>query len=96
MSKSIEEARDSLLVAIPYFRHAIEEAKKKGVVKMGILMENPDGSGKIEMKFECDEFFQDIAILIGAPPQTSQDTANAKALAFKQQHGLTVADGDGE
>jgi hypothetical protein len=94
MSKTIEEARESLLNAIPYFRHAIEEARKNGIVKLGILAEKPDGSGKLEMKFECEEFFADIALVIGAPEQTDQDRWSAMGLAFRQKHGLSVSKGD--
>ena len=89
--KTVEQARDSLTRALPYFRHAVEEARKKGIVKLGILSENPDGSGKLEMKFDCDEFFEDLALVLGAPPQTEEDSINAKAMAFMQQHGLRVS-----
>lgn len=91
--KTVEQARDSLTRALPYFRHAVEEARKKGIVKLGILSENRDGSGKLEMKFECDEFFEDLALVLGAPAQSEEDTINAKALSFMQQHGLKVAEG---
>jgi hypothetical protein len=94
VSKTPEEAKAALLRAIPYFRHAIEEARKLGDVKMGILADKPDGSGELTMRFECEEFFADIALVIGAPEHTEQDESKAKALAFLQKHGLKVQYGD--
>ena len=94
---TIEEVNVKLLRAIPHFRYAIEEAKKKGAVKLGILSQFADGGGKIEMIFECDEFFNDLAILVGAPPQTTEDNIAASALAFRQKWGIKSAgDDDGE
>ena len=91
MKKTVEQARDDLARALPYFRYAVDVASKNGAVKLGILRENPDGSGKVEMKFECGQFFQDLELVLGAPPQSERDTAKAKALEFLQQHGLHTA-----
>jgi hypothetical protein len=90
VNKTIEQARADLLGALPYFRNAVARARAKemGQVKLGILCENPDGSGNIEMSFECDAFFDDLASVLGAPPQTDEDNGKAAALRFMQQHGF--------
>lgn len=85
-----EQAAERLRRAIPYFRGAVNDAKSEGMVKMGILSKNPDGSGRILMEFDCEEFFNDIATVIDAPPQTMQDDMTFKAQSFLAKHGLTV------
>ena len=86
--KQIELAKERMRTAIPYFRGAIADAKKNGVVKLGILAENPDGSGKLEMKFECEDFFSDLALVAEAKPQTKEDDAAVSARKFLSLHGL--------
>lgn len=85
----VDAAKERLLAALPYFRKAVSDAKKKGAVQLGVLATNPDGSGNIEVRFEASEFFDDLATVLGAPPQTEEDDMKAKALAFLQRHGLT-------
>jgi hypothetical protein len=81
-------ARERLLSAMPYFRNAIQKAKKDGVMKLGILQYNEDGSGKIEAAFEFEDFFADIEAIIDAPPSTEEDLLKAQAALFCQTHGL--------
>jgi hypothetical protein len=40
------------------------------------------------MQFECEEFFEDLALVLDAPPQTEENNAEAEALAFLQKHGI--------
>ena len=77
-----------LLGAIPYFRVAIADAAKKGKVELGILATLPDGSGNIEVRFAAEEFFNDLALLVDAPPQTEEDNTNVLAVKFLQTHNL--------
>lgn len=85
-------AKERLAVAIPYFRNAVNTAKantdKGGKVQLGVLSVNADGSGKVEMQFDCEEFFKDIEEVIGAVPQTAEDDMKADALKFLHKHGL--------
>jgi len=83
-----QEAMARLLAGMPYFRNAVDTASKNGTVKLAILSEMPDGSGKIECKFECADFFADIATIIDAPAQTKQDDMTAAATRFLQKHGI--------
>lgn len=93
MSKTIEQIKQDLLIALPHFRYAVDQAKKEGTVKLGILTNRPDGTGRVVTSFECDEFFDDIATLIGAPPQTAKDNLTASAHEFVSKHGLRAERG---
>jgi hypothetical protein len=88
----METAKDRLLVAVPFFRNAIATAQKKlsegGRVQLGILATNADGSGNVEMRFDCEEFFADIEELVNAPAQTTEDDVRVAAEKFLQEHGL--------
>lgn len=90
----METAKDRLLLAIPYFRNAIASAKAKcdagGKVQLGVLATNADGSGNIEVRFDCEEFFSDIEELISAPEPTEEDNTKVEAFKFLSKHGLTV------
>lgn len=90
MTRTIEEAKKSLQIVLPYFRKAVADANKNGVVKLGILCEHPDGTGNVEMRFDCAEFFADLALVLDVPPQSADDDMNATALQFLQSHGLTT------
>jgi hypothetical protein len=83
-----EEAKNRLLIALPYMRKAVEDAKKKGSVQIGILSIKPDGSGNIEMRFDADDFFNDIGIIIDCPEQTKKDDIRADAVKFLNKHGI--------
>jgi hypothetical protein len=82
------EAKDRLLVALPYLRDAADKARSKGAVHLGILAVQPSGSGQITMRFEADSFFEDLALVLDAPPLTQQDKTAADALLFLHSHGL--------
>jgi hypothetical protein len=82
------EARNRLLQAIPYLRFAVEEAKKDGAVYFGILAIQADGSGNIKAKFEAEDFFKDLDIILDAPAQTEDDILNAQATTFLHRLGL--------
>lgn len=94
----METAKERLLVAIPYFRNAINTAKTNvgegGKVQMGILSVNADGSGQIEMKFDCEDFFKDIEEVLGSPEHTMEKDMEVEAFKFMQTHGLTVSRSD--
>jgi hypothetical protein len=80
-----EEARNRLLQAMPHFRFAMKEAAKKGAPHVGILSVQPDGSGGIEAKFAAPDFFNDLALVLGAPPQSKEDDMMAGATRLVQQ-----------
>lgn len=89
MAKTIEEATEALKNALPYLRYAVEQAREDGgIAKLAVASENPDGSGKLIAKFECDEFFEDIATVIGLGPQTEEQTNDAKAVELLQRIGV--------
>ena len=85
-----EEAKKRLLVALPHFRKSISDAAKEGSAQLGILATKADGSSRVLMRFDCEEFFKDIALICDAAPQTAEDDAKAEALKFKQVHKLEV------
>jgi hypothetical protein len=88
MPDAKDKAKENLRLAMPYFRKAVADASKNGVVKLCIISTKPDSSEKIEMQFDCSEFFKDLATVINAPEQTNTDDMKASALSFLQRHGL--------
>jgi len=89
-----EEAIDAMKSVIHHFRHSMEEAKSAagpdGTVGFGILAVHKDGSGVLISRFDAPEFFEDLALIIGAPPSTAEDKMDAIATQFMDLHGLTV------
>lgn len=83
-----EEAIKKMLTALPYMRHAMAEAAKNGSPHIGILSVKPDGSGRVEAKFEAPEFFKDLAVILDAPAQTEEDNLNAGALSILDRFGI--------
>ncbi len=86
----MEEAKERLLGAIPYLRTAIKDANKEGAAELGILAKQKDGSGRIVCSFDCNEFFDDLCKVIGAPEQTEEDDWKAKAVKFVQEFKLRI------
>ena len=82
-----EKAIEDLTIAIPYLRHSVAEAAKKGKAKLAITAEFPDGGGQIQCSFDID-FVEAVAVALGLPEQTEEDTLKAKAEEFVQKHGL--------
>lgn len=87
----MDTPKERLLVAIPFFRNAIASAQKKldngGKVQLGILATNADGSGNIECRFDCEEFFADIEALVNAPAQTNEDDMSCHLHLMKMTCG---------
>jgi hypothetical protein len=64
-------ARQRMLLLIPHIRHAIEEARTRGKVELGILaVDASDGGGRVMCRFDAEEFFEDLAQLVGAATST--------------------------
>ena len=82
------EAAKNLSTALPYFRKAVKDAAAEGNVKLGILASQPDGSGRIVVSFDCEDFFKDLEIVLNMPPQTEEQDRQADARAFLQRHGI--------
>lgn len=80
--KTREQAIEHLVSVMHHFRHAIEQAKitagSTGTVGLGILAVRPDGSGRIIAQLEAPEFFEDLALVIGARPSTDEEKAQAR------------------
>lgn len=74
-----EAAIDKMKKAVPFMRHAAKLAAEGGAVHIGILCVRPDGSGSVIAKFEGPEFFDDLALIVGAPEQTEEDEMAASA-----------------
>jgi hypothetical protein len=77
--KRRETAIDKMKKALPFMRHAVKLAAADGAVHFGILSVRPDGSGTVMAKFEAAEFFDDLALIVGAPEQTKDDEMKAEA-----------------
>jgi hypothetical protein len=86
-----EEAKSRMLSVLPYIRYAVEQAKKEGDPKLGILAVEPGGAGQVIARFGV-EFLEDVALLLDAPPQTEEDNRNAIAQEFLDTLGLNHAD----
>lgn len=55
------------------------QAKEEGKAKVGILAVQPNGSGQVKASFEADSFFDDLALVLDAPPQSEEDDTEAAA-----------------
>lgn len=90
-----EAARQRLLTALPYFRNAVADALKEGPAKLAVITQIPNGEGgttpKAVMAFDGAEFFEDLAVVLGAAPHTEEDDFKARALQFLQKHGIRNA-----
>lgn len=82
MKNDIEALKEKMLAGLPYLRIAAMKAKVNGTVMLGILSVNPDGSGQITARFEAQEFFEDLAAILGAGPITEEQHFDANALEF--------------
>jgi hypothetical protein len=87
-----EEIREKFLTALPHFRFAMKEASRKGKAKIGVLSITEDGGGKVIASFEAEEFFDDLAILLDAPPQTKEDDLEAAAVKLVQSVKRGIVD----
>jgi hypothetical protein len=86
MSK--EAAKVKLLEILPHLRYSVAQAAKEGTAKLGILSEDEFGGGKIVSQFRAEEFLNDLAELLEAPPQNAEDDNSAAALQFFHKHNL--------
>ena len=88
-----EELKEKFKQVIPHLRFGIEEAKKedKGTneVLFGVLIVKPNQNGRIVFTFKADDFVEDLAELVGAPPMTDEARMDARAAAFLSRFGLT-------
>lgn len=80
--KTADEAKTDLLVVIKHIKYAAEEAKKTGVAKLGILSVGESGAGKVICSFSCDEFIDDLLLVLGDPPITPVDRLECAAKRF--------------
>lgn len=88
MSKTKEQAAEALRQMIPLFRKAVVEAKAQGIVQVGVMATNPDGSGRVVLRLDSEDFFEDLALVLDVGPPTEEDVKNANTLAFL--HGLAI------
>lgn len=86
------EVREKLQSLMPYLLVATEDAKAEagegGEVRFGILLKRTDGSGKVLASFRAEEFAEDLARLLDAPPLTDEARADVRATGFLQKFGL--------
>jgi hypothetical protein len=87
-----EAAIKKMKLAIGYMRHAAKDAAKDGVVEIGILSVKESGAGRVVARFEAPEFFDDLALIIGAPEQTAEDDMKAEAAALLDGFGFSYQD----
>lgn len=92
MTKSIDESRKTLIEAMIYFRHSVEKARATGAPQLAILSNYSDGGGKIIARFDCEEFFEDLAQVLGCGEFTERGRATANAVEFIQVNRLTIKD----
>jgi hypothetical protein len=74
----MDEAKNRLRNLLIIMRKEIQDAN--GAVKLGLLVHNPDGSGKIKLKFDADQFSADLETVLDVGPQTTEDNYKAAAL----------------
>lgn len=85
-----DELKEKFRKAIPHLRFGVEEAKKEtenGEALFGILVVN-DNKGRVVFTFKAEEFVEDLARLVDAPPMTDEDRQNAKVAQFLSRFGI--------
>jgi hypothetical protein len=63
-----QEARQRLILALPYINDAISFAKVQvpdGKIGLAVIITKPDGSGKVTATFNGEELLTDIVSLLG-------------------------------
>lgn len=89
----MDDAKARLLTALPFLRHAMEEALAEagegGNAGLGIIATKADGSGKVIARFEAPAFFEDLAEVLGASELSDEDRAVARMRQFLDEHGLS-------
>lgn len=84
----VEEVKERMRAALPHFRHAVEMARQDvsaegGSVNLGVMCTWPDGRGRVFVRFEADSFFDDIAVILGLPTEsTPEEDLEARAASF--------------
>jgi hypothetical protein len=83
--RTLEDAKRDLLIMLPHLRYAVETAALEGTVELGVLSTKPDGSGRLQCRFEAPGFVEDLALLLGAGPMTAEDRQEAAAQSIVDQ-----------
>lgn len=94
MTAEQEKAKATLVDALDYLRHSVVLAEKTGTPKLAVLSCNPDGSGKVIAKFDCAEFFADLATVLGVGEQTQEGKLKAQAVAFLHTNNIRTLEQD--
>lgn len=87
------EIREKFREVLPYIRYAMKKASKEtaggGTVMFGILVRNPDGTGRIVADFRAGEFFDDLAEILDLPKEnTAEEDLDAEAVEMLNKMGL--------
>lgn len=78
--KTVEEAKNNLMKALPILRVSMEEASKNGCTAgIGIISYIKNGGGNVIVRFEAPEFMEDLAIVLGVGPMTDDERKVALA-----------------
>ena len=89
-----EEMRAKMLEALKHMRHAATQAKEEagpdGKVQVGILSLPTKGPGRIVAHFDAPEFFEELSVLLDAPPLTEDDIMVCKAFEIVSMFGGRV------
>lgn len=88
MSKSMEDIKLDLIEMVKHMRYAVAEAKKEGSVQFGVIAKHIGGGGRVVSTFDCEEFVKDLAVFVGAPPETEADKTKVSAIQFSQINKL--------
>ncbi len=83
--KDIEAIREDMRAVIPHFRYAIKQARKQAApedrIRLAVMIRKPDNSGKVTASFDAEEFFDDLARVLGLPAEnTKEEDQAAKAI----------------
>jgi hypothetical protein len=82
------EARSRLLEIVKYLRYAERDGASQGALKLGVLAVKPSGVGQIICELDMGPFVADLATVLDAPVETTEDIKDASALAFLNKLGL--------
>lgn len=79
MTTEAQQAADRLSKAVPYLKLGIEKAERENPgarIRLAVVVESPDGSGKIAFKLDHADLLKDIWLVVGGDePGPEHDAA---------------------
>ena len=91
---AIKDAAARMSIVLQHIQAAVSEARAEGAAGLAVIMEKPDGSGRLTAQFEAEEFFADLAKLAAVPAilaEIAKRDAEIERLTVNEKHNFGAA-----